>query len=258
VISGRRFLAVLLLGFLAAGLPAGAARAEDAIVFAAASTKDAMSAIAADFAAAGKGKVVLSFGSSGDLAKQIENGAPAGVFISADTRWVDYLDKKSLLVAGSRKDLLGNHLVLVTPAGSTLALALKPGAPLAEALGDGKLAMCDPESVPAGRYGKAALAKLGIWEQVAPKVVIAKDVRAALALVELGEAPAGIVYTTDALVSKKVKIAGVFPDDTHPKIVYPAALVAGHDTAEAKAFYDYLTGPEAAAVFGKYGFVLLQ
>ena len=261
MISRKRFLKAALLlafGLGIGGLGAGVARAEDTVVFAAASTKDAMTDIANDFAAAGKGKVVLSFGASGDLAKQIENGAPAGIFISADTKWVDYLDKKNLLVAGSRKNLLGNHLVLVAPANSTLSIDLKPGAPLAQALGDGKLAMCDPESVPAGRYGKAALTKLGIWDQVAPKVVIAKDVRAALALVELGEAPAGIVYTTDAMVSKKVRIAGTFPDDTHPKIVYPAALIAGHDTAEAKAFYDYLTGPEAAAVFQKYGFILLH
>ena len=168
MISRKRFLkAALLLAFgLGIGsLGAGVARADDTIVFAAASTKDAMTDIANNFAAAGKGKVVLSFGASGDLAKQIENGAPVGVFISADTKWVDYLDKKNLLVAGSRKNLLGNHLVLVAPANSTLSIDLKPGAPLAQALGDGKLAMCDPESVPAGRYGKAALTKLGIWDQ---------------------------------------------------------------------------------------------
>jgi molybdate transport system substrate-binding protein len=244
---------------LAVGLfGAAAAWAADPIVFAAASTKDAITDIANDFAAAGKGKVVTSFGSSGDLAKQIENGAPASIFISADTKWADYLDKKSLLVAGSRSDLLGNHLVLIAPADSTMTIDLKPGAPLAAALGDGKLAVCDPESVPAGRYAKASLTKLGIWNEVEPKVVGAKDVRAALALVELGEAPAGVVYSTDAALSKKMKVVAVFPDDSHPKIVYPVALVAGHDTPEAKAFFDYLKGPEAAAVFKKYGFILLQ
>ena len=151
----------------AAGLfGATAAWAADPVVFAAASTKDAITDIANDFAAAGKGKVVTSFGSSGDLAKQIENGAPASIFISADSKWADYLDKKNLLVLGSRSDLLGNHLVLIAPADSTMTIDLKPGAPLAAALGDGKLAVCDPESVPAGRYAKASLTKLGIWKEV--------------------------------------------------------------------------------------------
>ena len=239
-------------------LGATAAWAADPVVFAAASTKDAITDIANDFAAAGKGKVVTSFGSSGDLAKQIENGAPASIFISADTKWADYLDKKNLLVLGTRSDLLGNHLVLIAPLDSTMNIDLKPGAPLAAALGDGKLALADPESVPAGRYGKASLTKLGIWKDVESHVVGAKDVRATLALVELGEAPAGIVYATDAALSKKVKVVGVFPDDTHPPIVYPVALVTGHDTPEAKAFFAYMKGPEAAAVFKKYGFILLQ
>ena len=239
-------------------LGATAAWAADPVVFAAASTKDAITDIANDFAAAGKGKVVTSFGSSGDLAKQIENGAPASIFISADTKWADYLDKKNLLVLGTRSDLLGNHLVLIAPLDSTMNIDLKPGAPLAAALGDGKLALADPESVPAGRYGKASLTKLGIWKDVESKVVGAKDVRATLALVELGEAPAGIVYATDAALSKKVRVVGVFPDDTHPPIVYPVALVTGHDTPEAKAFFAYMKGPEAAAVFKKYGFILLQ
>ena len=209
----------------AAGLfGATAAWAADPVVFAAASTKDAITDIANDFAAAGKGKVVTSFGSSGDLAKQIENGAPASIFISADSKWADYLDKKNLLVLGSRSNLLGNHLVLIAPADSTMTIDLKPGAPLAAALGDGKLALADPESVPAGRYGKASLTKLGIWDSVQSHVVGAKDVRATLALVELGEAPAGIVYATDAALSKKVKVVAVFPDDSHPPIVYPVAL----------------------------------
>jgi len=243
----------------AAGLfGATAAWAADPVVFAAASTKDAITDIANDFAAAGKGKVVTSFGSSGDLAKQIENGAPASIFISADSKWADYLDKKNLLVLGSRSNLLGNHLVLISPADSTMTIDLKPGAPLAAALGDGKLALADPESVPAGRYGKASLTKLGIWDSVQSHVVGAKDVRATLALVELGEAPAGIVYATDAALSKKVKVVAVFPDDSHPPIVYPVALVTGQDTPEAKAFFAYMKGPEAAAVFKKYGFILLQ
>lgn len=254
--SWVRSVAAALLSLALWG--AGAARAEDTIVFAAASTRDAIADIADAFAHAGKGKVVASFGSSGDLAKQIENGAPASLFISADTRWMDYLARKGLIEAGSRRDLLGNRLVLIAPAGSPLAIELKPGAPLAAALGDGRLAVCDPESVPAGRYAKAALVKLGIWDQVAPRIANAKDVRAALALVELGETPAGIVYGTDAAASRKVRVVAVFPEDSHPRIVYPVGLVAGHDTPEAKAFYDYLTGPEAAAVFQRYGFILLH
>ncbi len=254
--SWVRSVAAALLALALWG--AGAARAEDTIVFAAASTRDAVAAIADAFADAGKGKVVASFGSSGDLAKQIENGAPASLFISADTRWMDYLARKGLIEAGSRRDLLGNRLVLIAPAGSPLAIELKPGAPLAAALGDGRLAVCDPESVPAGRYAKAALVKLGIWDQVAPRIANANDVRAALALVELGETPAGIVYGTDAAASRKVRVVAVFPEDSHPRIVYPVGLVAGHDTPEAKAFYDYLTGPEAAAVFQRYGFILLH
>ena len=246
--------ALLLAVCLGSAVPA---RAQIVVVFAAASTKDAVTDIANAFTAAGKVKVVSSFGSSADLAKQVENGAPANIYFSADSKWMDYLAGKHLLVDGSRRDLLGNHLVLIAPADSTLSIELKPGAPLAEALGDGRLAMCDPESVPAGRYGKASLVKLGIWDQVAPKVANAKDVRAALALVERGETPAGIVYSTDAKLSKKVKVVGVFPDDSHPKIVYPVALVAGGDSPDAKAFYYYLTGPQAAAVFEKYGFILL-
>jgi molybdate transport system substrate-binding protein len=257
MLARLRFLSTALL-IAATLLAAGAARAEDVVIFAAASTKDAITDIARDFAAAGKGKIAASFGSSGDIAKQIENGAPAGIFISADAKWMDYLAGKKLLAEGSRRDLLGNHLVLIAPVDSSLAIDLKPGAPLAAALGDGKLAMCDPDSVPAGRYGKASLTSLGIWDSLASKVANAKDVRAALALVERGETPAGIVYSTDALLSKKVKVVATFPDDSHPKIVYPVALIAGHDSAEAKAFYDYLGGPEAAAVFEKYGFILLH
>lgn len=261
MISRKRFLSAALalaIGLGMGGLGMGSAQAQGTVVFAAASTKDAMTDIGKAFAASGKGKVTFSFGSSGDLAKQIENGAPVGVFISADTKWVDYLAKKNLLVDGSTKNLLGNSLVLIAPQNSDMSVVLMEGAPLAKALGDGKLALADPDSVPAGRYGKAALTKLGIWDQVSPHVVGAKDVRATLALVELGEAAGGIVYATDAAISKKVKVVATFPESSHPKIVYPVALVKDHDTAEAKAFYDYMAGPEAAAVWQKYGFILLH
>ena len=248
----RRLAIVALAGVLLA--IAAPARADDLLVFAAASTKDALQDIAKDYEAAGNGKVTYSFASSSDLAKQIENGAPAALFISADTKWMDYVADKKLIVGASRRDLLGNKLVLIAPKDSTLKVDLAPNAPLAQALGDGKLAMGDPDAVPAGRYGKAALDKLGIWSSVEPAVVRAKDVRATLALVERGEAAAGIVYATDAMVSKKVRIVGEFPADSHPKIVYPVALIAGHDDAAAKAFYAYLTGPKARDVFLDYGF----
>ena len=250
-LSRRLAIAALAGVLLAAAAPA---RADDLLVFAAASTKDALQDIAKAYEAAGNGKVTYSFASSSDLAKQIENGAPAALFISADTKWMDYVADKKLIVGDSRRDLLGNKLVLIAPKDSTLKVDLAPNAPLAQALGDGKLAMGDPDAVPAGRYGKAALDKLGIWSSVEPAVVRAKDVRATLALVERGEAAAGIVYATDAMVSKKVRIVGEFPADSHPKIVYPVALVAGHDDAAAKAFYAYLTGPKARDVFLDYGF----
>jgi molybdate transport system substrate-binding protein len=231
-------------------------QAEDLLVFAAASTKNAAEDIAKLYAADGKGNVTFSFASSSDLAKQIENGAPATIFISADTKWMDYLAERNLIVADSRRDLLGNKLVLVAPNDSNLAVDLAANTPLADKLGDGKLAMGEPESVPAGRYGKAALEALGVWAQVEPKVARTKDVRAALALVERGEAAAGIVYATDAAISKKVKVVAEFPAETHPKIVYPTALVAGKDDEAARAFYDFLNGPQARTVFLEYGFTV--
>ena len=250
----RRWALIGLMGLLLA--PAVPARADDLLVFAAASTKDAATEIGKAYEAAGHGKVTFSFASSSDLAKQIENGAPAAIFISADTKWMDYLADKKMIVGDSRKDLLGNRLVLIAPQDSTLKVDLGPNAPLAQALGDGKLAMGDPDAVPAGRYGKAALDKLGIWPSVEGAVVRAKDVRATLALVERGEAAAGIVYSTDALISKKVRVVGDFPPDSYPKIIYPAALVAGRDDAAAKDFYAFLTGPKSRDVFLDYGFTV--
>jgi molybdate transport system substrate-binding protein len=243
--------------FAAALVAAPQARSEDLTVFAAASLKNAAEDIGKAYEAAGKGKVIYSFASSGDLAKQIENGAPASIFISADKKWMDYAAEKNLIVADSRKDLLGNTLTLIAPADSDLTADFKAGVDLAALIGDSKLAMGDPDSVPAGRYGKAALEKLGLWASVEPKVARTKDVRAALALVERGEAAAGVVYRTDALVSDKVRIAGEFPEDSHAPIVYPIAIVAEHNDDAAKAFYSFLTGDEARAVFEKYGFTIL-
>lgn len=227
-------------------------------VFAAASTTDALNEIAAAFAAKKLGTMVPSYNSSSILAKQIENGAPAALFLSADEQWMDYLDSRKLLAPGTRSDLLGNALVLIAPKGGTTQarVEIAPGFPLAKLLGDGRLAMGDPAHVPAGLYGKAALEKLGVWDQVQNKVAAAENVRAALAFVERGEAPLGIVYATDANASAKVATVGVFPEDSHPPILYPVALVAGHDTPEARAALDFIRGPEAKPIWAKYGFLV--
>jgi len=253
---GRRagLLAALSFFLLAAFAPARAGTA-DVTMFAAASTTEALGEIARDYEATGHGHIVVSFASSSTLAKQIENGAPADLYLSADEVWMDYLAQRHLIVPTSRIDYLGNTLVLIAPKESTLALTIAPGFPLAASLGDGRLAMGDPDHVPAGIYAKAALEKLGVWQAVMPKLARAEDVRGALAYVERGEAAAGIVYATDA-ARAQVRLVSAFPPDTYPPIRYPMALVAGHDTAAARAFYDHLRGPSARAVFERYGFTL--
>jgi molybdate transport system substrate-binding protein len=247
----RRLSAFAVAALLLLASPV--ARAGDILIFAAASTKDVIQEAAKEFAAAGGGHVVASFSSSGDLAKQIENGAPATIFISADEKWMDYVAQRKLIVPDSRRDLLGNVLVLVAPADSKMA----PGTDgIAAKLDGGKLAIGDPDSVPAGKYAQAALQKLGQWQDLQPALVRAKDVRSALAFVERGEAAAGIVYATDALASKKARIVANFPEASHPPIVYPIALVAGKDDAGAQAFYRFLFGPQAREIFLSAGFSL--
>ena len=249
-----RLLAALSLLLLAPFRPVLAGAAE-ITMFAAASATDALGEIAKRYDAGGHGRIVVSFASSSTLAKQIENGAPADLYLSADEVWMDHLASRNLIVPASRIDYLGNTLVLIAPKDSTLALAIAPGFPLAASLGDGRLAMGDPDHVPAGIYGKAALEKLGVWQQVAPKLARAEDVRGALAYVERGEAAAGIVYATDA-ARAQVRVVATFPADAHPPIRYPLALVAGRDTSAARAFYEYLRGPAARAVWEKYGFTV--
>ena len=248
----RRLLAfALVLGLI---VHASLAYAADTIVFAAASTKNVISDIIKMYEKSHPGHIVASFGSSTDLAKQIENGAPVAIFISADLKSMDYVDKLKLLAAGSRRNLLGNELVLIAPVDSTSPTSLDD---IAGQLKGAKLAMGDPDSVPAGRYGKAALDKMKQWDALQGDIVRAKDVRAAMAFVERGEAGAGIVYATDAMVSQKIRIAATFPEATHPKIVYPIALIAGHDDDAAHAFFAFLQGPEAANVFLSAGFSLI-
>jgi len=247
-------LATCLFFFLAIAPPAFAAGR--ILVFAAASLTNALQDVSAAYQKQTAIAVVNSFASSSTLARQIENGAPAQIFASADAQWMDYLEKRNLIEPASRKDLLGNELVLVAPAGSPLApRAIDSKLDWPRLLGEGgRLAIGDPDHVPAGIYAKEALQKLGAWSGIEPNLARAEDVRAALTFVERGEAPLGIVYLTDAQQDKAVKIIGVFPADSHAPIVYPFAIVKGADTPAVRAFFRFLTGPDAMAIFRRYGF----
>lgn len=245
------------LAALLAAAPAHAAE-DEVTLFAAASMTDAMTELATAYSAAGHPAVKLAFASSSTLAKQIENGAPADLFISADQKWMDYLSERTLIVEQTRTDIAGNALVLIVPAGSPQAAPADPATLDWRALlaDDGKLAIGDPAHVPAGRYAKAALDHLKLWPTVEGHAVFAGDVRAALAFVETGEAVAGIVYSTDAAISQKVVVVGTFPPESHDPIVYPIALLAGHDRPEVRDFLGFLLSAEAAKLLGKYGFVM--
>jgi len=232
-----------------------AARAQELTVFAAASLTDAMKDVSAQWAKDGHQPLRLSFGASSTLARQIEQGAPVNLFASADEKWMDYLADKKLIVADTRKDLLGNDLVLVVPADKPQHVTIGPGFDLLGLLGpNGRIATGDPAHVPVGLYAEQALKKLGMWDAVQPRLARTDDVRAALLLVERGEAPAGIVYATDAAVSKGVMVAGVFPANSHDPVSYPFAVVKAGDTPEARALMTFLAGPDARAIFDKRGF----
>jgi molybdate transport system substrate-binding protein len=245
-----RFLILLLL--ILAPLQA---RAQTLTVFAAASLTDAMKQVSDLWVKAGHEAPRQSFASSSTLARQIENGAPANVFASADEQWMDYLAKKDLIAPGTRKDLLGNDLVLIVPATHPIHVTIGPNFDLMALLGsDGRLSTGDPAHVPAGIYAEQALKKLGLWDKVSPRLAPAADVRSALLLVERGEAPAGIVYSTDAAASKAVSIAGVFPDSSHDPITYPFAVTKSGDTPEARAFLAFLSTPAVREIWTKNGF----
>jgi len=244
----RGLLLLLLTLFAAPSLAA------PPLVLAAASLQESLNAAADAWAARHHARPVLSFASSSALAKQIGAGAPADLFISADEAWMDDLAKRGLTKGGTRIPFLANSLVLVAPATSATPVAIKPGFPLARLLGDGKLAMGEVSSVPAGKYGKDALTSLGVWGAVAPHVAGADNVRAALALVERGEAPYGIVYATDAYASKGVKIVGVFPAASHAPITYPIALLTASASPDADAFRRFLISAAGKAIFKRYGF----
>jgi molybdate transport system substrate-binding protein len=226
------------------------------IVFAAASLTDALQEADAAFTARSGVPVKESFAASSVLAKQIEAGAPADVFFSADMQWMDYLAQHGLIDPSSRRDVLGNALVLIAPADSALRLKIAPGFDLLGALKGGKLATGDPDSVPAGLYARAALTQLGVWQQVAPQLARAENVRAALAYVARGEAPLGIVYRTDAAAEPRVRVVDVFPADSHPPITYPLALTA-HARADARRYAEFLAGATARPIFERKGFVVL-
>ena len=226
----------------------------DITIFAAASLRDALDELTRAYEKQGRGKAVVSHAASSALARQIEQGAPADLFISANTDWMDYLAVRGLIRIESRVNLLSNRIVLVAPAESKAAFAIGPGFPLAALLGDGRLAMADPDHVPAGKYGRAALEALGVWADVAPKVARGENVRHALALVARAEAPFGIVYRTDAIADRRVRVVGEFAAGLHPPIVYPAAITAGSRSKIAYGYLRYLRSTAAAAVWQRHGF----
>lgn len=246
-------LSILLL--LALPALAHAAQPRPITVFAAASLKESLDEAAAAWTKRSGQKVSISYAGSAALAKQIEQGAPADVFISADGEWMDYLQQRRLIDVDTRTNLAGNRLVVIAPVDSPLrTLALKPAA-VRQALGDGRLAMAETTSVPAGRYGRQALTTLGLWDAVSGRLAQADNVRAAMAFVSRGEAPLGIVYATDAQVEPKVRVVAAIPGRAHDAIVYPLARVAKSPPAATKGFLAFLRGEEAKAIFKRAGFL---
>lgn len=263
----RRWLrALCTLGFVfAAGAgsaqtaPTAADDAAPITVFAAASLKESLDEAAAAYTQARGQSVRVSYAASSALARQIEQGAPADVFLSADLDWMDYLQQRKLIDAGSRRNLLGNRLVLIAAKTSAARpVSLKPGVDLRPLLGEGRIALALTNSVPAGKYARAAFTSLGVWTALQPRVAEAENVRAALMLVARGEAPLGVVYASDARAEPKVRVLATFPADSHPPIVYPLARVAGSRHPRAAAFAQWLKSPAAAAIFRRHGFATLD
>jgi molybdate transport system substrate-binding protein len=260
--SRRKVLGIagaVAAALLAWGPPQAPVQAQggDVVVFAAASLKNALDAINAQWQKETGKKATISYGASSALAKQLEQAAPAQMFISADLDWMDYVAQKNLIKPETRSHLLGNRIVLIAPKDRAQPVEIKAGFDLAKVLGDGRLSMANVDAVPAGKYGKAALEKLGVWGSVSGKIAQAENVRAALLLVSRGEAPAGIVYQTDAASDPNVKIVGTFPEDTHPRIICPIALTAGANHPDAAAFLDYVKSAKAKPLFEAQGFSVL-
>ncbi len=253
----------LALGLACAGLQSAALAQAPAptagpTIFAAASMKTALDAIAAAWTAQTGKSPSIVYGSSAVLAKQIEQDAPADIFISADLNWMDYLDKAKLLRPGTRRNVLGNELVLIEPADASVALKIEPGFDLAGATGDGKVAVCTIASCPGGIYAKQALTGLGVWDKVEPKLAQADNIRSALNLVARGEAHFGIVYATDAKAEPKVKVVGTFPESSHSPIVYPVAILASSKNPEAASFVAFLASQTATKILLDQGFSILS
>jgi molybdate transport system substrate-binding protein len=257
MISNRlRTILAVFCALLAAACnaPSRPDQGEGPIVLAAASLQEAMTEAANDWTKAGHPAPALSFAGSSALARQAESGARADIFVSADEKWMDELERKGLVREGTRQTLLGNAIVVIAPRGHAVEISLEQPASLPAALGDGRLAMADPDAVPAGRYGKAALESLGIWRSVSARIAPAENVRAALALVERGQVPLGIVYATDALASDKVEVVARFPAASHPPIRYPAAVLKASNNADAAPFLAYLRSDDGRRVFARHGF----
>jgi len=251
-----RILASLMMALFAllGTVVQAAAQNTGPLVLAAASLQEALNAAAARWAGKGHPKPVLSFAGSPALARQIEAGAPADIFVSADEEWMNYVAAKGLLRPKTRSSFLTNSLVLIAPASSRTQLAIRPGFPLAKALGTGRLAMADPDGVPAGRYGKQALTNLRVWPTVANKLAQAENVRVALAFVSRGETPLGIVYATDARAEPGVRVVATFPPGSHAPISYPVAVLKSSRNADADPFRRFLISAEGKAIFRRFGF----
>ncbi|MCB2048248.1 MAG: molybdate ABC transporter substrate-binding protein [Novosphingobium sp.] len=246
-------MAVAAVALLACAC-AGPKEGKGPLVLAAASLQDALTEAADDWSAQGHPKPVLSFASTSALARQVEAGAPADLFVSADEEWMDTLEKDARIKPQTRMTFLTNRLVLVAPAQSDASISIAPGFELARLLGAGKLAVADPAAVPAGRYARQALEKLGVWADVQSRIVPAENVRVALALVARGEAALGIVYASDAKSEPGVRVVDAFPESSHEPIRYPLAILAASENPDSEAFRTYLLSGEAAAIFRKYGF----
>lgn len=255
----RKIIAALVaVVAICIGAPASAADSkEPVVVFAAASLTDAVTEVGAAFTREAGVPIKPSFAASSALARQIEAGAPAHVFFPADEEWMDFLEQKKLLAPGSRRDVLGNKLVLIAPAESTASVKITNGPALVSAIGTARVATGDPDSVPVGKYAKAALTSLGAWDQISPRLVRAENVRAALAFVARGEAPFGIVYLTDARIEKKVKVLDTFPESSHPPIRYPIARTT-RTNPDAQRFVQFIASKPAATIFEKYGFSIVR
>jgi molybdate transport system substrate-binding protein len=266
IVSRRKLIcraaALAAAAAVAWGTPPPPAQAQgdqgDIVVFAAASLKDALDAINAEWQKETGKKATISYAASSVLAKQIEQDAPTQIFISADLDWMDYVEQKKLIKPESRVNLLGNRIVLIARKDKAQPVEIRQGFDLAKLIGGGYLALANVDSVPAGKYAKAALEKLNVWSSVADKVAQSADVRAALLRVSRGQTPVGIVYQTDAAADQNVKIIGMFPDNTHPPIIYPIALTTKASNPEAEAFHAYLRGAKAKTGFEAQGFTVLN